>query len=64
VTLQKTYKKKYDSTAAESLANATFHANLAMINANNQAFDQGNVTVQMGINQFTDMVLKTKCIFS
>jgi hypothetical protein len=53
---QATYNKTYKTAAAEEKANATFHANVAMIYAHNNN-NPGNMTYQMGINQFTDMVI-------
>ncbi|XP_011180418.1 protein CTLA-2-alpha [Zeugodacus cucurbitae] len=49
------YKKQYNSQLEEAHRRIIFCKNLRMIDAHNERYKRGEVTFEMGINQFADM---------
>jgi len=53
-----TYEKEYESSALESLRRKLFFDNKRTIDEHNERFEAGEVSFEMGINQFSDWTLK------
>uniref|UniRef100_A0A034WKX1 Protein CTLA-2-alpha n=1 Tax=Bactrocera dorsalis TaxID=27457 RepID=A0A034WKX1_BACDO len=49
------YKKQYNSNLEDAHRRIIFCKNLRMIDAHNERYKRGEVTFEMGVNQFADM---------
>ncbi|XP_067633544.1 protein CTLA-2-alpha [Eurosta solidaginis] len=49
------FKKQYNSVAEEARRRSIFCNNIHMIHSHNERYKRGEVTFEMGVNQFADL---------